>query len=371
MNYQTLPHTTHRACVDLVCRKLNLGGVPDAGFPSKDAGLLPEKPSMRDIARLCAEHATPAERAGFHQGMVDFAARAMTTSDFAAILTDVGNKQLLQAYTTRPASFSRWASAGYLPNFKQAAICRVSGPSVLPELREDDEYKALVLEDGAENVRLKTYGGLLAITRQSIVNDDLDALTDKSRLLAQSAALTQSTLAVAALTGNNTLSDGTAVFHADRNNLLTGATSALSVDSLAAGVAAMRRFKDVNGQPLAIEPKFLVVGPGNERLAYQLAYSDADPGTSNSGTVNFIKKSVGLEVIVEPMLENSSLTAWYLLPDPAVVPVIRYFIMDGNNGLAPYIESRNGFNNDNLELKTRIDFAAAAIGYFAVKSAGV
>ena len=371
MNFQTLPNTIHRAAVDLVCRKLNLGGAPDAAFSSKNAGLLPEKPSMRDIARLCAENATPDERSRFNPGMVDFCARAMTTSDFASILTDVSNKQLQAAYASRPASFTLWASAGTLPNFKTASICRVSAPGVLPELREDDEYKALVLEDGAENVRLKTFGGLLAITRQSVVNDDLDALTDKSRLLSQSAALTQSTLAVAALTGNNVLSDGTAVFHADRNNLLTGTTSALSIDSLAAGVAVMRRFKDVNGQPLAIEPKFLVVGPGNERLAYQLAYSDADPGTSNSGTVNFIKKSVGLEVIVEPLLENSSLTAWYLLPDPAAVPVIRYFILDGSDGLAPYIESRNGFNNDNLELKTRIDFAAAPIGYFAVKSAGV
>ena len=370
MNFKTRPNTITRVCVDLVCRKLNLGGVPETSYPTRDADLLPKNPSMRDIARFCAENASPAERAGSNPGS-DFIARAMNTSDFPDILADISNKQLLESYTARPASFKQWASAGSLPNFKQASACRVSGPSVLPELREDDEYKTLPLEDGAENVRIKTFGGLLPISRHSIINDDLDALSDISRLLAQSAALTQSTLAVAALTGNNTLSDGTTVFHATRNNLLTGATSALSADSLAAGVAAMRRFKDVNGQPLAIEPKFLVVGPGNERLAYQLAYSDADPGTSNSGTVNFFKKSVGLSVIVEPLLETSSLTAWYLLPDPSVVPVIRYFVLDGSDGLAPYIESRNGFNNDNLEFKTRIDFAAAPIGYFAVKSAGV
>jgi hypothetical protein len=294
----------------------------------------------------------------------------MTTSDFSAILADVSNKQMRSSYEERPAAFTRWASPGDLPNFKPEKICRLSAPGILPEIKEDGAYQYITVEDGFETVRIKTYGGILSLSRQSIVNDDMGALVDRSRLLAQSAALTQSKIASGVLSGATKLSDGKAVFHADRGNLMTGGTSVLSADSLAKAVAMMRRFTDVNGQPLLIEPKYLIVGPGNERLAYQLAYSDADPGTNNSGTVNFLKKAVGLEIVVDPLIESSSLTAWYMLPDPRIVPVFRYFTLGGEK-LAPYIESQQGFNNDNLEMKTRVDFATAAIGYFAVKSDGV
>lgn len=365
MNYQTLPNTQARAAVDLVCRRLNLGGAPDTTFPRSVGSILPERPSLRDIAHICVENATAAERACWHQGL-DMAARAMTTSDFSSILADVSSKQLQAAYATRPASFVKWASSGSVPNFKSMSVCRVTAPGLLPEVREADEYKHLTLEDGAETIRLRTFGGLLSVSRQTIINDDLDALVDLNRLLAQSAALTQATIATASLTGSDALSDGTPVFDASRGNLLSGLTSALDADSLTLGVATMRRFTDSNGQPLAIEPKFLIVPPELERIACQLCYSDSDPSSNNAGTLNIFKRN-GLEVIVEPMLTSAKV--WYLLADPAIVPVYRFYTLDGA-GLAPFVESRNGFSNDKLELKTRIDFTAAAIGHFAVKSAG-
>jgi len=183
-------------------------------------------------------------------------------------------------------------------------ICRVSAPGMLPELLESAEYTRLTLEDGDEQVRLRTYGGLLSISRQTIVNDDLDALTDTNRLLAQSASLTQSKLAVNALAGSHNLSDGTAVFDASRNNLLTGLASALDADSLGLAVATMRRFSDSNGQPLSIEPKFLIVPPELERVACQLCYSDSDPSSLHAGTINIFKRN-GLEVLVEPLLTSA------------------------------------------------------------------
>lgn len=368
MQFRTQPNTQARAAVGSMCHRLNLPGVDSTSYRTSGASILPEKLTLRDLARVCVEQAPAKERANWSDRS-DVVTRAMTTSDFSAILSDVSNKQLATLYAARQPTFTRWASPGSLPNFKSLEVCRVSAPGILPELLESDEYKLLTLEDGAETVQLKTFGGILPISRQAIINDDLDALSDRNRLLAQSAGLTQASIAASVLSGNSTLSDGKALFHADRGNLFTGLTSVLSADSLAEAVAAMRRFTDTNGQPLAIEPKFLIVGPGNERLAYQLAYSDADPTSNNAGATNFFKKSVGLEVLVDPLIEASSLTAWYLLPDPAVVPVVRYFTLDGDR-LAPYIEGRVGFDTDNLELKTRIDFTAAAVGHFAIKATG-
>lgn len=368
MYYQTEPNTKNRAIVALFAQRMGLGHVPDCSYRSTKPGDdLPDSLSFREVAYSIAGRDDAAKSSSRIGG--DFIERAMTTSDFPSILADVANKQLAHIYTDRPATFQKWSSPGVLKDFKPTTIARLAPPGELPEIREDDEYTNLGVEDSHESVRIKTYGGILAITRQTIINDDLDAFTDVNRLLVQASNLTQSKRAVSALTSDVAMSDGNPLFHAERGNLLTGVNSPLSADSLAAAVAVMRRFADTNGQPLLIEPKYLVVGPGLERLAYQLAYSDSDPSSNNSGTVNFIRKSVGLEVIVEPMIESTSLTSWYLLPDPALVPVIRHYTLLGGS-LSPYIQSKAMFRKDSIEMKVRTDFAAAPVSTFAVKSTG-
>lgn len=368
MYYQTEPNTKNRAIVSMFAQRMGLGHVPDCSYrPTNPGDELPDSPSLRDIANMIARADNSVQYAGRTGG--DLIERAMSTSDFPSILADVANKQLAQIYTDRPATFKKWSAPGFLKDFRRTTITRLTPPGELPEIREDDEYTNLGVEDSQETVKLKTHGGILAITRQTIVNDDLDAFTDTNRLLVQAATLTQSKRVVSALISDVAMSDGNPLFHADRGNLLTGVNSPLSADSLAEGVAVMRRFADTNGQPLLIEPKYLIVGPGLERLAYQLAYSDSDPSSNNSGTVNFIRKSVGLEVIVDPMIEGNSLTSWYLLPDPALVPVIRHYTLLGGNFM-PFIESKSMFKTDRIEMKVRIDFAAAPVSTFAVKSTG-
>lgn len=369
MNYQTQDNTVARAIVELVSRGLGLESKPVTYQPKQGRRALFDGMSFRDIALICAEEAPNVGNTN-----PDFIARAMATSDFPAILADVANKQLETIHKSRPGSFLKWAAKGTLQDYKQTSISRLIPPGALPEIGESAEFTHLKIEDSEEMVRMKTFGGILSISRHAIINDDLNAFTDRTRILSQTANVTQSKTVTGALIANKKLSDGVEVFHAGRGNLLTGGTSALSADSLAAAVAAVRRFANGNGEPLLIEPKYLVVGPGNERLAYQLAYSNSDPSAANSGAANFFK-TIGLEVIVDPLLESSSITggslkAWYLLPDPELTPVIRYFTFPGSNSLAPFIEGQTQWNNDALEMKVRTDFAAAPTGFFAVKATG-
>jgi len=133
MNYATSPNTVGRAAVGALSTRLGLGAVPDTAYRTDKPSAAAACQSLSDIARLCVESAPPTVAANW-PGHVDIAGRALTTSDFASILSDVGNKQLEAVYATRQPSFSKWASAGSLPNFKPAMICRVSAPGMLPEL---------------------------------------------------------------------------------------------------------------------------------------------------------------------------------------------------------------------------------------------
>ncbi|WP_441345547.1 phage major capsid protein, partial [Pseudomonas aeruginosa] len=57
-------------------------------------------------------------------------------------------------------------------------------------------------------------------------------LSDIPFKLGQAAKATIGDLVYAVLTGNPAMSDGKALFHADHKNLQTGASSALSIESL-------------------------------------------------------------------------------------------------------------------------------------------
>jgi hypothetical protein len=77
----------------------------------------------------------------------------------------------------------------------------------------------------------------------------------------------------------------------------------------------------------------------------------------------------GLIPVVEPRLDAASATAWYLIADPAQVDTVEYCYLEGQQGV--YIETKQGFEIDGVEIKARMDFGAAAIDYRGLqKSAG-
>jgi hypothetical protein len=65
--------------------------------------------------------------------------------------------------------------------------------------------------------------------------------------------------------------------------------------------------------------------------------------------------------VVEPRLDNSTGTAtnWFLFTDPALIDTLEYCYLEGQQGV--YIETRQGFEVDGVEIKARMDFGAAAI----------
>lgn len=68
--------------------------------------------------------------------------------------------------------------------------------------------------------------------------------------------------------------------------------------------------------------------------------------------------------IVEPRLDAVASvgdTNWYTAADPSSIDTIEYCYLEGQQGV--YIETRQGFEVDGVEIKARLDFAAAAIDH--------
>ncbi len=285
--------------------------------------------------------------------------RAFThsTSDFPKVLENNARKAMLRGYEEAEEVFQRFTRSGNLSDFKQHTRVGMGVFDTLDEVKEGGEYKHGSLGERHETIQLATYGKLFSITRQAIINDDLTAFTDIPRKMGRAAARTVGDLVFNVITSNPTMSDGTALFHADHNNLASsgGAPSAATVG---AGRTAMRTQKD-GVATLNISPSFFLVPAALEDTARVLMVSETDPSKTNSRIPNPVRGAA--EIIVDARLDADSTTAWYLLANPSIFDTIEVGYLDGV--AAPFLDQQDGWSIDGVEYKVRIDAAAAPLEF--------
>jgi hypothetical protein len=286
--------------------------------------------------------------------------RAMGTSDFPVLLGNAAGKVLLGAFEDSPAQLKQVARMNSLPNFKDRTVIRMPGgaPS-LEKVNEHGEFKQGSVSEASNGWKLNTYGRIVSLTRQALVNDDLSAFAGLLTEFGRSAARREADELVAMLTGNPVV-DGSPLFHADRKSLITGLSSQLQSSSISSAVQSLRQQKEPGGGFIIQEPAFLVVPSALETQARQLV---AIFNPNVSGEV----QPYSLTVVVEPRLDAASASAWYLVAGNQVA--LEYGYLDGATG--PQTFEREGFKIDGLEIKCRLDFGTgwvAPVGW--VKATG-
>jgi HK97 family phage prohead protease len=311
-----------------------------------------------DIATLALKGSLPFELQSRAAGM-------HSTSDFPLILANAVTKRLRDAYNQAPSlwkSFSRQSNA---PDFKSKYVVLLSEAPRFQKVYEGGEYKYGKLSEDGTNYAIATYGVIVAITRQAIINDDLGAFDRIPSLYGRAAMDNESDIVWALITANPTMSDGNALFSSAHGNL-TGTGTAISITSLGVARALFRAQKNIGAlEYLNLTPKFLVVPPELETIALQFVLTQVAPVAATN--VNPFAGT--LDLIVEPRLSANSTTAWYLIADPAQIDVIEFGYLEGQQGL--YTETRNGFEVDGIEIKARDDFGAQVIDWRGLyKNAG-
>lgn len=285
---------------------------------------------------------------------VELYERAMSTSDFPNLLSNLVGKFLRTPYQATQQTFKALATQQNLPDFKSVSGIQFGGVPSFDEIKEGSEFKYGSFTETVDNWKLSTYGKIFKFTRQMMINDDLAALNRLAALVSLGAANNESNIFWALITNNVKVGDGTALFHASHGNL-AGSGAALDATTMAVARAAMRKQKGLNSNEyINVTPRFIVVGPDQEMAADQLL-TNITP--NQTGQVNPFT-GAGLQKIVEPRLSGN---AWYVFADPANLSSFTYGYLDGNEGL--YTETRYGFEVDGMEFKARQDFAAKAWDY--------
>lgn len=213
------------------------------------------------------------------------------------------------------------------PDFKTIARTALGDSPTLEKVNEHGEYKYGSVSEAREAYSIASYGKIVALTRQTLINDDLSAFTRLPEMFGRAAADLESDTVWGIITANAALADSIALFHASHGNLPTGA--AISVAQLGVCRAAMRVQTGLDGRKINVTPRYLLVPAALETIAQQFT-SQAYAASASSSINPF---AGALQVLAEPRLDTASTTAWYMAADPAQIDTIEYAYLEGNQGV--------------------------------------
>jgi hypothetical protein len=288
-------------------------------------------------------------RRGFH-----------STSDFPLLFANVANKRLLAAYAEEVQTWRPLARQRNLPDFKQVSDLQIAGQVVPEKILEGGEYKAGTLTEGRATWNLATYGKKITVTRQAIINDDLDSLSRVPETLGRGCRLLESNLVWDLITNGSlgaTVSlDGQALFHSTHNNTFTGATSVIGIPGMSEAKVKLRKQADLAGNRLSLRPAYMLVPLELETTALQFLFPTGYSPAALTGASGPNPFAAGVELIVEPRLSDDSTAFWYVTASPNQVEMITFGYLAGEEG--PTITTTEERDPDGVELLVRMDFGA-------------
>lgn len=313
--------------------------------------------TLSEMARASLE-ASGFKTSGLGKMEMISAAFTHSGSDFTNLLANVANKSMMKGYEEADETFQMFTSVGTLSDFKTTKRVDLNDFPSLSKVAEGGEYQYATIGDRGENVVLATYGKLFSITRQAIINDDLDAFTKVPMRMGRAAIRTVGDLVYAVLTGTHLMSDGLTLFHATHKNIAAAAgVTTTSVDALRVLMAKQTR----GGGALNIRLANLIVPVALEGAAKVVRDSQYEVGAAK--TDNTIPNSVRgtFEVISDARLDTAGPTVWYGAANANSNDTIEVSYLDGNQ--SPTLEQQNGWGVDGVEFKVRIDAGVKALAW--------
>lgn len=310
-----------------------------------------------------------------------------STVSLSSITENVLNKAMLQSYGTVDSIVEQFIYETSANDFKPIRRYRLTASGDMLPVGPDGELKSMSLQDEGYTNQLSTIGAILMLTRQLLINDDMGAIVQLPQIIGRRAAISRERAVISTLIGN-----ANSFFSTGNKNIMTGAGSVLSIDSLATARKKFVEQKDVNGDPIMVMPSLLLVPPALETTADNLFQganlivtalgTQAQTSSSTPAQGRAIEPNVNAHrgkytPVVSPYLgaasplPGGSDTAWWLLGDPAGgFSPIQIAYLRGQR--TPIIErGEPDFNKLGIGMRAYWDFGVAQLDFrSAVYSAG-
>lgn len=281
-------------------------------------------------------------------------AAAWATHSISGILSSTVNKFLLAGFNGVESSWRSISSVRSVNDFRSVTSYRLNGGMKFQKVAPGGEIKNAGMSDESRTISAETYGIMTSVTRTDLINDDLGALTAAPQRLGRGGALALNDLFWASF------QDDSAFFTTARGNKKTTA-GALSLANLKAIATMFRKLKDPDGNPVAVDPRILLVPADIELAAAEIMGSSLLVGGSSAGpNVNVL---AGRYQVVSTSYLTSA-EDYYLLASPMDMPVMEVAFLNGVQ--SPIVETAEAdFNTLGVQMRGFFDIGVAKAEYLA------
>jgi len=288
----------------------------------------------------------------------------ITTSDFPDLFGFVIDREMLARYKVAVADWKAYFKMVTVQNFNTVERHKVVGADErLPKVVEKGEYLVSKVAAGHYDYKVYKRGKQFDISWEAIVNDVLGAFSDIPERYANAAIRTEAfeaTSAIAVAAGPNPLLFGATITDAADGQLVTNLGALpLTQPNLQTTLALMTAQVDVNGEPISVMGKHLVVPPALEYTARAILSSSLLLSTAAAPIpATNIVPQLGLQLHVDPYLPVIDTTkgnaTWYLFAEPSAGAAVEFAYLRGHE--SPEICMKNS---------DKVSTAGGAISPFA------
>ena len=250
---------------------------------------------------------------------------AFATHDISNLLGALVNKFLLSGFNAVESSWQDVSAVRSVNDFRAINLLRLNGDMKFKKVGNAGELKVAQASDTKRSVAADTYGISTQLTRQDMINDDLNALSQIPQRMGRGAALAMNEAIWSEFQSSN---------DTYYQKATAGSGNALSLASLKAATMGFRKLTDPDGNPLGIQPRVLLVPPELEITAAELMTSALliSGNTTKEPNANVLQGRY--RVVVSNYLTSAS--TWWLAADAADLPALDVVFLNGQQ--APTIE---------------------------------
>ena len=282
-------------------------------------------------------------------------AAAWATHSISGILSSTVNKFLLAGFDSVESAWRSISTVRSVNDFKALTSYRLNGGMKFEKVANGGELKNAGVSDESRTISAETYGIMTSVTRTDLINDDLGALTAVPQRIGRGGALKLNDVFWA-----DFVDDGS-FFTTARGNKKTSA-GALSISTLKTIATMFRKLRDPDGNPVAIEPRILLVPVDQELAAAEIMGSTLIQSGATGGQPERNVMAGRYQVVASTYLTNAD--DFYLLASPSDLPVMEVAFLNGVQ--SPIVETAEAdFNTLGVQMRGYFDFGVAKAEYLA------
>lgn len=280
-----------------------------------------------------------------------------STSDFPIIMGNLSQHLIVDSYNlmVKKQTFQPLVRVRNAKTFKALRSLQMGEIPSLEKIEEGGEVTYGSISEQEDQWYIGSYGKGFKITRNMLINDEMDLIMDQMSQWGASVTRLESNMVWAIFKDNVPVrTDGKPLFSSDHNNL-AAVDAELSIESLDEAEYQMSIHTgndEREGDTLDITPEYLLVPSRIKNKAKSLIHGVYTP--NNPETVNPFHGD--LKIISEARLNTAvgQPDPWYLTCDPGHLPILWIAYLNGVRN--PTIEFQTDFETRSLKVRADIDF---------------